>query len=223
MKPPSSGTTEVFLLAENRLLREALTRILTKTGDLQVVGAAPLSAQTLGQIAAARPAVLVLDSFSVVLSHLEFIREVHAALPEVKVLMIGMEPDEECFLRAVREGAAGYILNDASATEVVAGIRAVAGGVAVCPPWLCRALFRQIARSGRQAPGPLPRQRSGLTRREQQLVSLIGRGLTNKQIAGDLGLSEQTVKNHVHRMLRKLGANDRLSAVEFCRAQGLSL
>jgi DNA-binding NarL/FixJ family response regulator len=120
----------------------------------------------------------------------------------------------------VRDGIAGYVLKDASAMEVAAAVRSVANGEAVCPPSLCLALFERVANQNAQPASFVIRHNLGLTRREQQLVQLISGGLTNKEIATQLNLSEQTVKNHVHRMLRKLGATDRLSAVELCRQPG---
>jgi DNA-binding NarL/FixJ family response regulator len=100
-------------------------------------------------------------------------------------------------------------------------VRAVANGEAACPAQLGASLFRYVARQSDHVPSFQVKVRLGLTSREQQLVGLIGRGLTNKEIAGQLQLAEQTVRNHVHRMLRKVGANDRLAVVEVCRMQGL--
>jgi len=139
------------------------------------------------------------------------------ALPTLKVVMIGMDPDKELFLRAVRDGIAGYVLKDATAPEVADAVRSVAENQAVCPAGLCQALFEYVARQPPAYPNLLVKHHMGLTRREQQLVEMIGRGLTNKEIAVTLGLSEQTIKNHIHRMLRKLGASDRLAAAEMCR------
>jgi DNA-binding NarL/FixJ family response regulator len=136
------------------------------------------------------------------------------------VVMVGMEANRETFLRAVRDGVVGYVLKDASAVEVAAAVRSVAGDEAVCPPTLCLNLFQYVATQRAQAPSFHIKHSLGLTRREQQLVQMISRGLTNKEIASQLNLSEQTVKNHIHRMLRKLGASDRLAAVELCRMPG---
>jgi len=219
-----SATVErvgVFLLAENRLLREALARILDKKSDITVVGACSFSPPVVEQIIKARPDVLVMDSFTSATSHVEFIREARCRVHGLKVVMIGMDPDEQAFLRSVREGAMGYVLKDASALEVVAAVRAVASDEGVCPPQLCAALFRYVARQWNQVPSFQVKVSLGLTNREQQLVLLIGRGLTNKEIAAQLQLAEQTVRNHVHRMLRKVGASDRLAVVELCRMQGL--
>ena len=210
----------VFILAENRLLREALTRILSKKSDIQVVGAAAFSPDVVEQISGAAPEVLLSDSAVVALSDLRLVSEVRTAIPGLRVVMIGMEADRETFLRAVRDGVVGYMLKDASAWEVAAAVRSVANDEAVCPPSLCMALFERVATQNASPSNFVIRQNLGLTRREQQLVQLIGRGLTNKEIAAQLNLSEQTVKNHVHRMLRKLGATDRLGAVELCRAPG---
>jgi DNA-binding NarL/FixJ family response regulator len=117
----------------------------------------------------------------------------------------------------------GYVLKDASALEVVETIREVVAGEAVCPPQLCTFLFRYVARQSHHVPNFHVKLGLGLTHREQQLVLLIGRGLTNKEIASELNLAEQTVRNHVHRMLRKVGASDRLAVVELCRMQGLAV
>jgi DNA-binding NarL/FixJ family response regulator len=214
----SAETVQVFILAENRLLREALTRILSKKSDIRVVGASAFSPDVVEQISSAAPDVLLSDSTAVALSDLRLVSEVRAAIPGLKVVMIGMEADRETFLRAVRDGIVGYVLKDASAMEVAATVRSVANDEAVCPPSLCLTLFERVANQNTQPASFVVRHSLGLTRREQQLVQMISRGLTNKEIASQLNLSEQTVKNHIHRMLRKVGATNRLGAVEVCRA-----
>jgi two-component system NarL family response regulator len=213
-------SVQVFILAENRLLREALTRILNKKGDMRVVGASAFAPDIVQQVVAGAPDVLLSDSAAIALSDLRLVPEVCNAIPGLKVVMIGMEADREIFLRAVRDGIAGYVLKDASAMEVATCVRSVANGEAVCPPSLCRALFDHVARPVTHPDSFVIKHNLGLPRREQQLVHMISRGLTNKEIAAQLNLSEQTVKNHVHRMLRKVGARDRLGAVELCRMPG---
>jgi DNA-binding NarL/FixJ family response regulator len=205
----SQAIAEVFLLAENRLLREALIRILAKKSDIRVVGAAPYSPAAQEQIIATRPGIVLLDSISPVFSETRLVATLHVAIPGVRVAMIDMELDPHTFLRAVREGVVGYVLKDASAMEVAGMIRAVAAGEAVCPPSLSMALFHVV--QSRLFTGGTSRT---LSRREQELVTLLRERLTNKEIAARLNLSEQTVKNHVHRMLRKVGVPDRLAIVE---------
>jgi DNA-binding NarL/FixJ family response regulator len=217
-----SGTIGVFLLAENRLLRDALTKILNKKNDIRVVAASAFSPQVLPQIAELSPHVLVVDGAVSGISQVEIIAAARRALPGLKVVMIGMESDKETFLRFVRAGVAGYVLKDAPASEVAAAVRSAATDEAVCPPRLCLALFECVARQWAQMPRFNSTETLGLTRREQQLVEMIGGGLTNKEIANELNLSDQTVKNHIHRILQKLGVSDRLSAVEVCRIQRLS-
>jgi len=207
----------VFVVAGTRLLRETLTRLLSKKSDISVAGADCLSPATLSSIQETATEVLLVDSISGLASNCAFVRQLREAIPPLKTVMIGMEEDEEVFLRCVQAGALGYVLREASANDVVNTVRAVARGDAVCPPRLCLTLFREIAHQ------PIfhtlrIRVELGLTRREQQLVPFIARRLTNKEIAAELNLSEQTVKNHIHRMMRKVGAEDRLSVVEHCMA-----
>lgn len=130
---------QVFILAENRLLREALARILNKKSDIRVVGASAFALDIVQQIAAAAPHVLLCDSATVALSELRLVPEVRAAVPDLKVVMVGMEAEQGTFLKAVRDGIVGYVLKEASAMEVAACVRSVANGEAFCPPpcaWL---------------------------------------------------------------------------------------
>jgi DNA-binding NarL/FixJ family response regulator len=211
--------TAVSLLAQNRLMREALARIFVKRSDIKLVGAFGFSPGIVAEIATADPDVLVMDWPGI--GQFDFVREVQSASPGLKIVLIGMNSDEDLFVRVVREGVLGYVLGDAPTSEVVNAVRAVANGEAVCPPRLCAALFRHLARQRTNVPNFHVKLNLGLSSREQQLVLLIARGMTNKQIATELQLAEQTVRNHVHRMLRKAGANDRLQVVELCRMQGL--
>lgn len=203
------GIAEVFLLAENRLLREALIRILT-TKNIRVVGAASYSPATAETIAAKCPSIVLLDSIDLVFSEVKLVSALHATIPGIRIVMVDMEPDQNMFLRAVREGVVGYVLKDASAMEVVSAINAVAAGEAVCPSSLSMSLFQCVAKYYK----PPQELNRALSRRERELMTLLHERLTNKQIAARLNLSEQTVKNHVHHILRKVGAPDRLAVVE---------
>jgi DNA-binding NarL/FixJ family response regulator len=219
----SGSVAAVFLLAENRLLREALLRILSKKDDIHVVGAGPYSPAMFEQIVTTQANVVVLDSVAPVLAEHGLVRELHQVNPAIRVVMVGMEADEAIFLRVVQAGAVGYVLKDASAVELARTIRAVAAGEAVCPAALSTGLFRWVASHRFSIPSLHLKNRLGLSLREQGLVGLIQQGLTNKEMASRLNLSEQTVKNHVHRMLRKVGAPDRLSIVEACRNEGINV
>src|SRR5207237_5117106 len=135
----------------------------------------------------------------------------------------GMEPDEELFMAAVRSGVMGYLLKDASASELVAAVRAVYRGEAVCPPQLCSTLFRFVANVVEETPVKRPASKPDLTLRQQQLVTLVANGLTNKEIASHLNLSEFTVRNHIHRILKQVDVGSRSEAVDTIRAYGYSV
>jgi DNA-binding NarL/FixJ family response regulator len=216
----SGEKIRVFVAAENRLLREALARVLTKGVGIEVIAtdsAAPFHTDALLD---ARPDILLLNSRGSLEEDLSAIQEVRAAAPAVHILLIGMAKDEREFLQCVRAGISGYLLRDASAGEVLQGVRAVAAGEAVCPGTLCAALFRYFESDATGLPCTSSKRRMGLSRRELQLIPLIAQGLTNKEIANHFSLSEQTVKNHLYRMKHKIGAEDRLEMVQLYRTQG---
>jgi DNA-binding NarL/FixJ family response regulator len=129
-----------------------------------------------------------------------------------------MEADEGVFLRLVREGVLGCVLTDASAAEVWQAIRDVAAGEAVCPRSLSVALFRFAGQPQVSLPLVSVRKSLDLSPRQQQLARLIRDGLSNKEVAARLNLSEQTVRNHVYRMLRRVGAADRATKAELYRS-----
>lgn len=209
--------THISLVAQNRLLLETLTRILRQRPEFNVVHAAPYSSDTVAKLADSRCAVLLIDSSVTDAFGFEVLQEAVQAVAGLKAVVIGMEEDEGLFLKAVSAGAAGYVLKDASANDVVVAIRAVVQDEAVCPPHLCLSLFKYVASTRASFPNVRLKVQLGLTRRQQQLVPLLALGLTNKEIATQLNLSEQTVKNHIHRMLQTVGAKDRLSVVEMVK------
>jgi DNA-binding NarL/FixJ family response regulator len=202
----------VYILAANRLLREALTRTFKVRADIEVVGSSEQAGFGLNAVASIRPDVLLVNGAMTGFNWAGFIPEARRVSPETRVVVFGMQENPEELFRSIRAGAVGFLLSDASATELVSAVRSVVRGEAVCPARLSLTLFTYVARQA-SVPNPKLRAMHGLTRREQQLLPLIAQGLTNKEIASYLGLSEQTVKNHIHRILRKSGSEDRLSAV----------
>ena len=212
----------VYLVAGNRLLREALAKILNKTGTFNVCGVSPSVPEASSCVADLDTDVLILDALSVELSDYALLDDIATRAPGVKIVLIDMDGDPETFLKCVRAGVVGYLLQDASAADVISGVQAVARGEAVCPAKLCMPLFRTVARQWTAIPSAHIRIQLGLTRRQQQLVPLIAQGFTNKEIACQLNISEQTVKNHIHRMLRRVGATDRLQVIDMTRSLGVS-
>lgn len=202
----------VYLLAENRLLREALIRLLSKKSEVRVVGANAYSPTLYREIIAAHPQIILMDSSGAKYTRPTLISTLRSAIRNLRIVMVDMEPEESAFLDAVRNGVMGYVLKNASALEVASAIQSVAAGRAVCPPSLCISLFRNVARQQVSAPRPIPFQSDlGLSRREHEILDLLRFRLTNKEIALRLNLSEQTVKNHVHHVLRKSGIPNRFS------------
>jgi DNA-binding NarL/FixJ family response regulator len=219
---PCSSSIRVFLLIENRLLREALFRLFRKHSDLLVVGQSEQVPVTVRDVLDSKCDVLVIASFR------KNWLPTNLALEGVgqhgfKTVLIGMDIDEELFMAAVRSGVTGYLLKDASASDVVAAIRGAFRGEAFCPPQLCCSLFRFVAQTAREMPVQGSASKVDLTLRQQQLVALVAKGLTNKEIASRLNLSEFTVRNHIHRILKQVDAESRSEAVETIRASGYSI
>jgi DNA-binding NarL/FixJ family response regulator len=210
----------VYIAAENRLLREALSRMLLRQGDIDVVGlncAGPFRVEGLLE---EKADILLLTSRGSLAEDIFVIRQVRLTAPTVRILLVGMTEDETEFFQYVRAGIRGYLPRDASAEDVLEAMQAVHAGEAVCPGSLCALLFRFFEREATSVHSATIHPRLGLTRREQQIVPLIAQGLTNKEIANQFCLSEQTVKNHLYRMKHKVGAGDRFGIVHLCRTQG---
>jgi DNA-binding NarL/FixJ family response regulator len=210
----------VFVAAENRLLREALARVLNKRGSIEVIATDAAAPFHIDALIEAHPDILLLNSRGSLQEDLAAIKQVRTSAPNVSILLIGMAKDEREFLQCVRAGVSGYLLRDASAEEVLESVHAVHGGEAVCPGALCAVLFRYFESDAASLPYASGRRRMGLSRREQQLIPLVAQGLTNKEIASHFSLSEQTVKNHLYRMKHKIGAEDRLEMVQLYRTHG---
>jgi len=210
------------LRIENRLLREALFRLFRKRSDFLVVGEGGQANATPWQALNTVCDVLVIDS-----CELAWLAECRlnnrGGRTAFRTILIGMEPDQERFMTAIHSGVMGYLLRDASASDLVAAVRAVHQGEAVCPPQLCSTLFRFVADVVEGKPSERTRTKPELTLRQQQLIALVAKGLTNKEIASHLNLSEFTVRNHIHRILKQVDAGTRSQAVETIRAHGYSI
>ena len=197
----------IFVVTANRFFRESLIRLFRSDKGFRVTGAADCSPLLGEHGVRVNPEIVVLrPEWDDRAFHTT--RAIHEAVPRTKILMIGMEDDREMFLKAVRAGAEGYLLRDASAKQMLAAAHRLEQNGVVCPSHLERALFNLIA-SGSSLPPTRPLSTSELTPREHQLTSLLVQGLANKEIAGRLNLSLQTVKNHVHSILQKTQSKNR--------------
>ena len=217
---PAVQSTDVYLLAENRLVRETLARFLRKKAGICVVGVQSTTESAIGDVIATGCGVVLTDSLSI-FQHNGFRNSEDEQGPAVKIVLFDMDENPCTFWQAVCSGASGYLLKDASANEIFGAVRAVAQGEAVCPPRLCMTLINRVAQRSRAegSDGFNAAAKSALTHRQMQLVDLVAKGLTNKEIAANLNLSEFTVKNHIHRIMRQVDAESRHHAVEMIRAQ----
>lgn len=218
--PPVS----VVLVAENRLLREALVHVLQQRAGISFVKGCRFSELTTEQICETECDILLIDSLETG-GRQYLVAALNKSAPRTKVILFGMDEDPDSFFMAVRSGVRGYLLKNASSAEIIAAIHEVAEGGAICPPKLCMSLFQLVSQDFHQISGMINQQaciKLGLTYRQRELVTLVARGLTNKEIASELNLSEFTVKNHIHRIMRQVDVGSRHEAVDMIRAGGFS-
>ena len=224
--PSSSAKSievNVFLATENRLLRDTLARLLRKQSGIRVAGVVANSEGLSEQVQEAACG-LVLTDFAPGSANFLKLRGSDRTNSHLKIILIGMEDDPDIFMRAIRLGVRGYVLKDASALEIVAAIRHVGRGEAVCPPNLCMVLIEYVWRQGQENPESsysTGTTAGRLTHRQVQLMNLVANGLSNKEIAASLNLSQYTVKNHLRRVMRQVEARNRYDAVAAIRASGL--
>jgi DNA-binding NarL/FixJ family response regulator len=211
----------VFISCCNRLLGESIAHILTKRPDFQVSNALPWDHYVDGSCG--KTNVVVFDSLQVLNTYKTKFFPTPLESVDIRSVLIAMQDNREQFLRAIRSGVSGYVLQDASAIDVISAVRAVAQGEAVCPARMTRALFDYVAKHSTRSQAPSRSSEKTLTRRELELVPLIGNGLTNKEIAARLNLSEETIKSHIHRILRKVGVEDRRAVFEAWQTNGLEI
>src|SRR4029077_12016026 len=217
----SPTATNVYVVAENRLLRESLVRLFRKRGDFSMVGDAACSDSTPERVVSAQAELLLLDCLNPNHKSDDLICDLRESVSHIKVVLFGMDEDSDIFLQAVRLGVHGYVLKSASASELVDAVRAVAQGEAICPARFCKVLFQALSSEANQQ-AAIAEQRAGmrfeLTQRQRQLMSLVAMGLSNKEIAANLNLSEFTVKNHIYRVMKQVDAQNRHEAVHLIRA-----
>jgi len=199
------------LVLENRVIRESLARLVRKNKDLVVTASCSKADGTREQLLAADSDVLVLDFLEESWFPSNWIAIQPPPLP--KCLLIAMTASPQDFLSAIRGGISGYLSRNASALEVLDAVRAVHNGASICPKELVACLFREIRTPRQTSQPPLP-DRSNLTIRQRHLISLVARGLTNKEIASELHLSEYTVRNHLSRIMKQVDAVSRSAAVD---------
>jgi DNA-binding NarL/FixJ family response regulator len=212
----------VLVVDDQTLFREALTTLLGVRDEVEMVGAVGDGAQALEAVALLRPDVVLMDLRMPVLDGVATTRRLAVEHPDVRVLVLTtFDGDDEVF-PALRAGAVGYLLKDATASRLVEAVQAAARGESVLQPSVATKLIARVSQLPDPAAVPRPQPLvDPLTERELDVLRAVADGLSNREAAALLFLSEGTVKNHVTNVLAKLGVRDRTQAALRARALGL--
>ncbi|WP_432058524.1 response regulator [Streptomyces sp. bgisy022] len=209
-QPGAEQPIRVFLLDDHEVVRRGVHDLLNDEPDITVVGEAATVEQALVRVPALRPRVAVLDVRLPDGDGVSVCRELRSRMPDLACLMLTSFDDEEALLDSIMAGASGYVLKQIQGSDLVQAVRTVAAGQSLLDPSATTRLMARL-RQEQQPPeegDALP----GLTDREREILALIGEGLTNRQIGQRLYLAEKTVKNHISRLLAKLGVERRIQA-----------
>ncbi|MEV4946764.1 response regulator transcription factor [Streptomyces sp. NPDC053755] len=209
--PAADAPTRVFLVDDHEVVRRGLHDLIDDEPDLEVVGEAATAAQALARGPALRPDVAVLDVRLPDGDGISVCRELRSRMPDLACLMLTSFDDEDALLDAIMAGAAGYVLKQIKGSDLVSAVRTVATGQSMLDPATTARLMHSL-RDPEAAKPPEDERLAVLSERERSVLGLIGEGLTNRQIAKRLYLSEKTVKNHISRLLGKLGVERRVQA-----------
>jgi DNA-binding NarL/FixJ family response regulator len=224
MTPATDGTATRCLIADDQaMVREGFAAVLDAQPGIRVTGQAIDGADAVRQARRLDPDVVLMDVRMPVMDGLEATRQILAAArgtDKPRVLMLTTFDVDDYVYEALRAGASGFLLKDATAAELVHAVRVVAAGDALLAPSVTRRMITQFARTPPSATPP-PAALDGLTSRETEVLKLVAQGLSNTQISDTLNIAEQTTKTHVSRILAKLGLRDRAQAVMAAYESGL--
>lgn len=209
-------SVSVFLVDDHPVVRQGLRTFLETLDDIEIVGEAENGEDALVAIEEALPDVVLMDLVLPGMDGIDATRRVREVSPSTRVIVLTSFADDEKVFPAIKAGAAGYLLKDVEPNDLADGIRAVHAGEALLHPSVAAKLMQEVASPGPRAPG------SGLTDRELEVLRLIARGMSNREIAKDLTVSEKTVKTHVSNILAKLHLADRTQAALYAVRRGLA-
>ena len=219
----------VMLVDDQQLIRQGIKMLLMSEEDLDVTAEASNGREALERIAQVRPDVVLMDVRMPEMDGVTATRQIAAAHPEIGVIILTTFDDEEYLFEGLRAGARGYLLKDISSEEMADAIRVVAKGGALIQPSITRKVLSEFARlstpaTNPTAPGDQPRPAAlpePLTERELDVLKCIAEGLSNREIADKLVITEGTVKNHVSNLIAKLSVRDRTQALLKAKELGL--
>ena len=213
-------TVRVVIADDQGMVRSGFTTLLNSEPDIEVVGEAVNGEEAITRAAQLRPDVMLMDVRMPVLDGLQATRQITAMTGAPKILVLTTFDLDDYVYQALRWGASGFLLKDASARELADAVRVIAAGDALLSPGVTKRLIAEFARMG--APrGPSRKSLQNLTERESEVLALVARGMSNAEIASRLFVAEQTIKTHVSRILMKLSLRDRTQAVVLAYETGL--
>ena len=216
--PP--GTVRVVIADDHDLYRRGMQVIVELDGTARIVGEASNGTEAIEVCSRTEPDVVLMDVRMPGVGGIEACRRIRAAVPAARILMLTMSDDESDLFEAVKAGASGYLLKDLPGEEVSEAIRLVNDGQAIIPPSMAATLLHEFTRLS-QEPAALAGTAPQLTDREVEVLRLVARGLANREIAEQLVISENTVKNHVRNILEKLQLHSRVEAAVYAHRQHL--
>lgn len=206
----------LLIVDDHQLMRDGLVRLLGLEQEVEIVGTASDGTEAIEKVGELQPTLVLMDVRMPNMSGIVATREIKARYPETEVVLLTMHDEDEYVFEGLSAGASGYLLKDASHDELMSTLRQVQAGQAQITPSVTRKLVREFA-SMRQAkpeapPAPAPSRPTELSRREYEVLTLLVRGCSNRQIATELFIDETTVKTHLHRIFEKLQVRDRTQA-----------
>jgi len=214
-----SKTISIVLIEDNRMLREGLASLIREQPGFRILAASASIIEALQKVREAKPRIVLVDFALQNHDSLRLTATLHREVPEARVVVMGLFPLQEDIADFVTAGASGFVMKDASFAEFLHTIRLVADGHEVLPTQLTGSLFSQIAHRAVAGSNSPVLKAVQLTRRELQVVDLIGEGLSNKEIAARMRVAIHTVKSHVHNVLEKLALHTRLEVAAFTRGK----
>ncbi len=203
----------VLLVDDHTVVRQGLRMVLSLEPDLEVVGEAADGREAVEQAAALRPQVVLMDLLMPVMTGVEATREIKTRHPDIEVVALTSVLEDRLVIDAVEAGAAGYLLKETGPETLFEAIRAASRGEVRLDPKAQKRLISEVR---------TPEMRESLTARETDTLRLLAKGLTNRDIAGELGIAEVTVKTHVSSILSKLNLQSRTQAALFALKEGLT-
>ena len=209
----------ILLVDDHLLFRKGLVRLLDAQPDFEVVGEARDGLEAVEQAQALRPDVVLMDIRMPGCDGLEATRRIKAQMPDVRVVMLTVSDDDQDLATAVRYGADGYLLKDLLPETLFQQLRGLKSGQAPISRAMTGKLFRQLAQRSR--PTVRPAAIDVLSARESEVLALVVSGCSNREIAGELGITRNTVKNHLRNILVKLGVKNRAQAAAYAVSHGL--